>query len=93
MSDKLSVRPQQNTIGIPENSVRRDCGGECGSGEFCRTESPTLPVAVMLVEDADEGGGDGGDHCELTVDVEQEVERIATLPTYQPTKASTTNIV
>ena len=45
------------------------------------------PVDVLpVVADADEEAHvDGGD--ELTAEVEQEVERVATLPSYQPTKS------
>ena len=55
----------------------------------CAIETPamTLLVAEVLVgeESGNVDGGDGGE--ELTAEAEQETERIATLPSYQPSKS------
>lgn len=93
MSDKLSVRPQQNTIEHMENNVHRDCGVECGFDKSCSEESPVLPVEGAELVDETVRGNIGGDVGEPTASVEQEVERIKTLPTYQPTKMNMMNVV
>ena len=65
-----------------EIRVHRDRGVACEAG-MCGCDAPVLPVVS-----AEDGNVDGGAvEEELTADVEQEVEHVSTLPTYQPTKS------
>ena len=86
MSEKPTVSPHhkiRNKHESEQSVVHRDCGVDCGPGECCRV----VGSHVLPVEGAEESNIAGGDIDELTADIEQEVERIVALPTYQPTKS------
>ena len=86
MSQKLPVRPHHNDNIEPCVTGCRDRGNASGLKSNCQIESPqTLPAVVLMGENG--GNSDGGDDAELTVEAEQEVERVSSLPTYQPTKS------
>ena len=90
MSEELSVSPhhKNKTVETSENLVDYNC--DCGVERAVERELVSgrteivEPAAVLMGEQLD--AADGGD-CELTAEVEQEVERVATLPTYQPTRS------
>ena len=89
MSQKLSaVSPHHNFD--YDSSCCRDRVLAGGQGEASHPSSPmrTLPAEVLVGEGRSEA--DGGDEtavAEMDAEVEQEVERVARLPTYQPTKS------
>ena len=82
MSDsKPSVRPPQQTnkIGLDEYESCRGRGGAGGCDVVCsQVDAPDQQVLRAEVMPVD--GGDVAD--ELTADIEQEVERVASLPSY-----------
>ena len=90
MSEELSASPhhKNKNIEISENLVDYNC--DCGVERAVERELVSgrteivEPAAVLMGEQLDTA--DGGDD-ELTAEVEQEVERVATLPTYQPTRS------
>ena len=87
MGEELSVSPhhKNKNIETSENLVDYNC--DCGVERAVERELVSgrteivAPAAILMGEQLD--AADGGD-CELTAEVEQEVERVATLPTYQP---------
>ena len=89
MSQKLSaVSPHHNFDSSSSCCRDRELAG--GQGEASHPSSPmrTLPAEVLVGEGRSEA--DGGDEtavAEMDAEVEQEVERVARLPTYQPTKS------
>ena len=84
--ERTSVSPHKNNKNDIEKIVSRDlCSRDCGLAVAAVGGAiPVRPVkAEVLVGES--GPVDGGD--ELTAEVEQEVERVASLPSYQPTKS------
>ena len=90
MSEELSVSPhhKNKNIETSENLVDYNC--DCGveravERELVSGRTETVePAAILMGEQLD--AADRGDG-ELTAEVEQEVERVVGLPSYQPTKS------
>ena len=84
--ERTSVSPHKNNKNDIEKIVSRDlCSRGCGLA--VAAVGRAIPVGPLKAEVlvGESGPVDGGD--ELTAEVEQEVERVASLPSYQPTKS------
>ena len=85
MSVDESVRPHHKDTKTYENIEIEACDGSRDSGlVVAAVQVGDSPCDVLPVVGNEADCVDGGD--ELTAEVEQEVERVASLPSYQPTK-------
>ena len=83
MSDKQSsVRPQQKQLNNSCVCVSCDCGSSGGQPLAVHISQC---ADVLPVSGVDAGEVDGGD--ELEAEVEEEVQKVVTLPSYQPTRS------